>query len=514
VTKGGSDAAAGTQGAPWLTIAKALATAVAGDTVFVGPGVYREQATAGNSGTSGNPITFTADVDGSNTLTTPGEVRWSGYDNGDKAAPTGANPVLTIAGKNYLTFGGFTFQPGSTTGVSITGAPTGLAFADCTWLPGTNVGATPLVLSLTAAAAAAFARCRFFAGPGTAILVTMAATGAGDYNVGVTFDDCFVLACRNGIILRGTGSPGFGGGVLARRCTIAAGLIGFGWDTGIISSGQPSSISGSVVFAGTGISAVSSGPVLDGGNNVIFAQTALSNVTAAAGTITDGHYAPIVHIGQEQAQGRPSRHFLAPPADSPFLGFYSGAAGLSDLLNRPRPAGGASANLAVGALEAHDLTTKETTTVPAGKSTAIKWTGPADSEFRVPVGAQATTISVQVQWDGSYGAGTKPQLQLLANGEVGVAAQSVTATGSSGAWNTISIAAFTPTAAGEVRLRLVSSAAAAGVVYWGDATISPASPTDDFDHFIRAQPVGYLVPAAAAGGGGAPRIGSPFLAGA
>src|SRR4029078_735567 len=46
VKKGGSDAAAGaSSGAAWLTIDRAIATAAADDTVWIGAGVYREQAT-------------------------------------------------------------------------------------------------------------------------------------------------------------------------------------------------------------------------------------------------------------------------------------------------------------------------------------------------------------------------------------------------------------------------------------------------------------------------------------
>lgn len=45
---------------PWCTIQKAATTAVAGDTVYIRGGTYRETVTIANSGTSGNPITFTA----------------------------------------------------------------------------------------------------------------------------------------------------------------------------------------------------------------------------------------------------------------------------------------------------------------------------------------------------------------------------------------------------------------------------------------------------------------------
>ena len=58
VTKMGNDANAGTQAAPYLTISKAAAVAVAGDVVLIGGGTYEETLKPANSGTSGNPIVF------------------------------------------------------------------------------------------------------------------------------------------------------------------------------------------------------------------------------------------------------------------------------------------------------------------------------------------------------------------------------------------------------------------------------------------------------------------------
>ncbi|MFA6081817.1 MAG: hypothetical protein WC773_00165 [Patescibacteria group bacterium] len=48
------------EGAPWLTINKAATTLVAGDTVYIKNGVYREGVSFTVSGTSGSPITFSA----------------------------------------------------------------------------------------------------------------------------------------------------------------------------------------------------------------------------------------------------------------------------------------------------------------------------------------------------------------------------------------------------------------------------------------------------------------------
>ncbi|MBI5769878.1 MAG: right-handed parallel beta-helix repeat-containing protein [Verrucomicrobia bacterium] len=56
----GSDTAPGTLAAPWRTIAKSAATAVAGDTVFLRAGSYHEALVPANSGTASAPITFSS----------------------------------------------------------------------------------------------------------------------------------------------------------------------------------------------------------------------------------------------------------------------------------------------------------------------------------------------------------------------------------------------------------------------------------------------------------------------
>lgn len=65
VRKTGSDGAAGTAaGTAWLTVDKAANTVAAGDTVYVGGGVFRELVTMDTAGSSGSPITFIGDVTG------------------------------------------------------------------------------------------------------------------------------------------------------------------------------------------------------------------------------------------------------------------------------------------------------------------------------------------------------------------------------------------------------------------------------------------------------------------
>jgi hypothetical protein len=58
VEKTGNDSNSGSQGSPWFTVQKAADTAVAGDTVRVGPGVYPEVVKTKNAGTAGNRIVY------------------------------------------------------------------------------------------------------------------------------------------------------------------------------------------------------------------------------------------------------------------------------------------------------------------------------------------------------------------------------------------------------------------------------------------------------------------------
>ena len=58
VTPSGSDKNPGTAQAPFATIGKAASAAKPGDTVRIGPGLYREQVTFTRSGKKGAPVTF------------------------------------------------------------------------------------------------------------------------------------------------------------------------------------------------------------------------------------------------------------------------------------------------------------------------------------------------------------------------------------------------------------------------------------------------------------------------
>ena len=95
VAKSGNDNNPGTKEKPWLTIQKAANTAVAGNTVYVMEGTYKERVNVKNSGSSGKWITFAA---------YPGhKVTIDG-----NGVPVGAwQGLFYISGKSYIKISGF-----------------------------------------------------------------------------------------------------------------------------------------------------------------------------------------------------------------------------------------------------------------------------------------------------------------------------------------------------------------------------------------------------------------------
>lgn len=110
VGSGGND---GNNGTTWalrkLTLNGAEDIPVAAnDTVYVGPGTYRELLTVDVSGAAGQPITYIGDYTGANTDGVGGVVRITGSDNDTSA--TRAQCINAAAARNYRTLRGFTMD--------------------------------------------------------------------------------------------------------------------------------------------------------------------------------------------------------------------------------------------------------------------------------------------------------------------------------------------------------------------------------------------------------------------
>lgn len=132
---GGDDGANGTS---WATRKLTLNGAenipvAAGDTVYVGPGTYRELLTVDVSGNAGNPITYVGDYLGTMTDGIGGVVRITGSDDDRTAARA---YCITATTKTYRTFSGFTMDICTSHAVNVTTGCTNWIINNCYFEPG------------------------------------------------------------------------------------------------------------------------------------------------------------------------------------------------------------------------------------------------------------------------------------------------------------------------------------------------------------------------------------------
>lgn len=456
-----------------------------GDTVYVGAGTYRQvyalganwgalwNASGGTTKKTFDSFNGRAAVVGDVTGQFTGDagmVQLTAYTTNDKTAPS-ATTLLNLSGKSNLAFTNIQFTGGNAIAVtSTTTNSQNIVFRDCGMI-GYTATARALVNYTGLANQAAnwlIDRCHLWGVTNTnAVVVTIPMSSLADYDINFVVTNCVCVgSSSNFVIQSGTGALTFSGGGIK-----TVGVAFYGVGTYLITTAAKSSlvfpctVTGSMLCAAAGaaLSAGTSGHIVES-YNLIYAATPRTNVAVGTGSVSDGSYANLFHFGQERIWADPNgvplfKPFGEPMQSSPLLGFGSRdpiATNPLDLLGLPRPAGyGAALSQlpAVGALERHNNWTADPAPIGDG-STPIKFTGPGDQAFIVPVPARPITVTVKVAWDAAY-QGVKPQLQLQANGSIGVEAQTATAVGS-GTVETLTVGPFTPTAAGKqvvIRLR-------------------------------------------------------------
>lgn len=445
-----------------------------GDSVYVGAGTYRETITLTTPAAPATTISVIADVDGAQTGDA-GEVIWTAHTTNDTTAAAAA-ACLNLNGKKNLTVQGFTMIGGNVQGGCVRGednsAATDHTFLDCTFLDFINSPVSHIV-TLANPANWLFERCSFMTAKGNSTFVIFMTRNASMYDANIVLNNCFFYAPNNrGISIVDSGAgTNMGGGVDCNHCT----FIGNGSAMRIVpatpNTTHPCTIYNSIIICSSDNAAINSsatGGIIED-YNMIWAVTARSLVTAGANSVSGDAYAPLFEIMQSPYLGRPRRTFLSPLEGSPLLG--RGVSGTppaltTDIFNRQRPAGGASTLKSWGAMELHD------TAIPATDqfdvTPAIVIVGPGDHDLQIPVTNASTTISVKVRFDTTHGTTTRPQAQLVANGEIGFAGETKTATVAVDTWETLTFAAFTPSKKGIATLRLLNRSAGGSGKAWFD----------------------------------------------
>ena len=488
VRKNGSDANSTAQAqdpaTAWLTIDKAANNVAAGDTVYVGAGTYRESVTMDTSGSSGNQISFIADVDGSQTGDA-GLVVISAFTDSNTATRTFC---WDPDGRTFVTVRGFVMQ-GGTNAVCLDANTTAsnyeeVVFEDCVFVDGPsgsdggfqvdmNSATTPTGNGLT------IRRCTF---QGSGVKVSWDGNATADQNLKITVENCFMLG--NGSISSG---------------------VSFAFYFDIVTS--DTFASGGVTFTNNTVIGFRYGVYVEHGtsttypvattNNLFLCANPLFKVTSNDGALTSAHntyqgtYTAVTAGTGDRNEtstwmvggitDQPLYTFLGwspylpfapmrPNSDDDWTSLIGDAsatyAPADDLYGNPRPMHGTADDR--GAVEGRARAEQETTTVRTGGN-AMRFEGAGLHDLLIPVAAQSTTVSVYGRYDSNH-TGSLPLLEVF--NIPGVADQSDVMTGGANAWEQLTVT-FTPTAAGVARVRLSSrDTSATGEAFFDDLTVT------------------------------------------
>lgn len=487
----GPDASAGTN-KPWLTLAKALnsgSTVVAGDTIYVAPGYYYSSAltplaTISSSGSPtkiiGDPTNKQGFKDGSGVLLAPGipfiTTRTAAEGNDSDIASAGVLFTANTNNPSGLQFSFLLLECGGDNAACAVwqfslAAGSDNSFNDCIlWGRRIMVATTS---APTAGRNLALNRCTLYCREVLALSTTTAAATA-DANLNITLQSCLIFGGVTGGTNMALGSSGgnLGGGININDCT----QLGEAFIVTValrVSTVAPVTYKGCNVhsyFNSTQINAGTTGQVIDGGYNRKFCGSADTNCTLAGTSIKNP--APNFVLPHLVTWGLelPRADFLgwsdAAHSAQRFSG--SGSTALDFRGRTPKPWGSGAS---IGYMESGLFAEDTGSTISTGGANSLKITGAGEISFFVPVDASAMTISV-ITKSGSYGGTNWPQLIVVANGSIGLAAD-VVVTASSASEQTLTSASFTPTAKGIVEIRLVSRSTSATSTTNFDQITSP-----------------------------------------
>ena len=327
----GSNSNNGTSPAtPWLKISFAIGAAsgtnpglVAGDTVWVAPGTYRETLAAalsyaGGNGSAGSPITIKGDPLATQawTATSAGVVRWTVFPT-DITNPSGAAYAqLTATSKNYINWESLYFETWvsgyaifltTCRGWSFTKCVFSTVQQNCQIIRMTNTAGTPYEFTLD--------RCVLLGGQ---CLVAVYERDVSLYDFNINVKDCIFLGCPptgQAIVITPSGTGLDGNGVKIYNSHFQ----GFDSQTIYVSSTNTThnSIVKNCVLIRGNIFGGTSGAVIQTYNRLI--NVTLQNTATSATSVTAGSAG--LSLGYERINGLTGNDIFAPYPNSPNIGF-------------------------------------------------------------------------------------------------------------------------------------------------------------------------------------------------
>lgn len=422
---GGND---GNSGLTWalrkLTLNGAEDVPVAaGDTVYIGPGVYREMLTVDVAGGAGNLITYIGDVTGENTDGVGGIVRITGSNNDQTIVR--ADCIRANLLKNYRVFRGFLFDMTSDPLIYCTLHCQYWTVEDCVFLTGDAdafLSAGEWLIGVT------IRRCLFL---GTypylyAIAFDCAPGGGNAQNIQSLVENCmFISGQGRGIAIYEAG------GVTARNSTFMTGQYAMR-----ILASPPGGFTANAVnnciltTMDVGVRAVILGEIMEDFNTFFANATDRTNVAVGGNSITFPplFQPPILHAGTGQISGFKLPWWMGLLSEWSQVRAITGVnePGV-DLLGIGRPA--AAAKNSWGSLQFHDME-RDTGTVYAGAA-SMELLDAGRIQMKTPITDRRYTIRVWVYREANY-AGMNPQLIIKQPGQ---ADRITTDAGGAAGWN-------------------------------------------------------------------------------
>ncbi|MCD6291242.1 MAG: right-handed parallel beta-helix repeat-containing protein [Anaerolineae bacterium] len=488
VRKGGDDSNSGTSpDQAWATLSHAATQVAAGDTVYVGAGVYREKLTLQASGSNGSPIKWIADVTGEHTGDA-GLVVITAWDS-ESGNWQARSRALDPARQTFNEFYRFSFVGGDDGGIvddtAAEGYGEGVLFEECyVHLPyGHNVlNELPPAVQLRLGGATGpatygftFRRCLIWG----ELQFNIAENATAEVDAKIRIEDCLFLGRNYGSergvsITRAVDDTYSAGGFTLKNCTFLSqhdGVWAQYWDASAYRLEARN-----CVFIGCGYAfhrSLSSGSFAVGncrfygcyqkGYDVDLGGNSEQVCSAFLGGLFDFP----LRVALGWSPFRPWEPIWSkgitlkdPVIDNADSGYTTS----SDMYDDARPGW---RGYDIGAVEARARAEPETTVVRNGTYSA-KLAGAGYHEVLRPVEAGSLTVSVWAYRDANY-SGNPPKLQVLSI--PGQADQEAAMTGGAGVWEQLSVE-INPTSDGIVRIRLVSEDTSAnGECYFDDLAV-------------------------------------------
>ncbi len=434
VGPGGSD---GNDGLTWanrkLTLDGVEDTpVVAGDDIYVGPGVYREDLNVDVSGSGGSPITYIGDVTGENTDGIGGIVRITASDD-----DLTADRFRTIDAdtKDFRTFRGFHMDFTLNVLIEANNCDDWV-IEDCTFAEETTGSA---ILVDQGGINWTIRRCYFLFTRFRGIWFT---NGTILDDVGHLVENCVFVNCQNPIFIEREGDGTIKNCHFSGASSIAVNIP--------ISqnASHPWNVNNCLFHRNSVVlSAATSGDIVEDFNNFFSNITDRTNVATGADSQTHNPLLlpPILFDGIKMPSGG---YDGALSEFSPVARIAGTSEATDDLFGIARPT--TSAKKSWGAIQLREGE-REASTVRTG-SAAITLADAGDHQIFIPTDGTEITVDVFGRFETDY-AGTKPQLIIR---QPGAADSTDTMTGGADAWEQLSIT-ITPDASPDYVVAIIRS---------------------------------------------------------